>query len=86
MQGPTGQFNAAGAALLGNVSPYSTDPSTSSEMAYLNIQHSVTKIVPKLRNIPEPVCGDGTFNLSHAVSYGGLSLIHISEPTRPRLI
>eukprot|EP00961_Rhodomonas_salina_P005518 74803-Rhodomonas_salina.1 len=32
MQGPTGQFNASGSALLGNVSPYSTDPSTSSEM------------------------------------------------------
>jgi hypothetical protein len=52
MAGPTGEFNA-GSAILGDVRPYSYDPSFSSEMAYLSIPHSVPKIVPLLRGVPE---------------------------------
>jgi hypothetical protein len=72
MAGPTGQFNDQG-SILSDIKPYSYDPSFSSEMAYLSIPHSVPKIIPLLKGIPEAAEHSGCFALAHAVSYGGLA-------------
>ena len=72
MAGPGGQFNASGGALLGSVNPYDSDPSFSSETAYLNIPNSIPKVIPTLKNIPDGSTPN-VMSLSHCVSYGGIS-------------
>ena len=70
--GPLSEINSAAESLLGShVQPYNQDPSFSQEPSYLEIPHSIPKVIPAIM-IPN---ADGTAKapLTRSVNYGDVA-------------
>lgn len=70
--GPLSHINTARTELLGgHVAPYNKDPSFSQEPSYLEIPHSIPKVIPVI-TLPN-ADGTGRFQLTRSVNYGDVA-------------
>ena len=68
---PLSHINSSGSKLLGNVAPYSQNHTFSQEPSYLEIPHSITRIIPQIY-VPS-VDGKSLVRIAHPVQDGDIA-------------